>query len=89
MEGKNGNLNTWKEYYKEEMARIADEIPQEDVLGEYISIYDSQPAIPMMLCSGFDDPEYIAMLRYCLKNKTPVTEEIEEKFFPMEDGAVY
>ena len=77
MEEKNGNLNN------------IDSIPDKEVLWEYQIAFGSVPAIPMMLCSGFDDPEYIAMLRYCLKNNTPVTEEIEEKFFPMESEADY
>lgn len=77
MEERNGNLNN------------VDSIPDEEVLAEYHSAFGTIPPIPMMLCSGHNDPEYIAMLRYCLQNNTPVTEEIEEKFFPMESEADY
>lgn len=82
MEEKNGNLN-------EEFAKKVDLIPDEEVLAEYHETFGAIPPIPMMLCSGQDDPEYLAMLRHCLKNNTPVDEEIEEQFFPMEKDADY
>lgn len=47
------------------------------------------PPIPMMQCSGRDDPQYIKMLWYAIRKGRPVTEEDEERFFPTLDDAIF
>lgn len=61
----------------------------EKILDTYLDKFGKFPAIPMIQCSGRDDPKYLKMLLYAIKKNRPVTEEDEEKFFPDFEGAIY
>ena len=91
MAEQNGNLkfNSPEEYLKWQRKEEAKTLKDDEILGEYSYRFGGTPSIPMIICQGYNDPDYIAMLRNALIEDRPVTEEDYEKFFPMEDGADY
>lgn len=58
-------------------------------VSEYIDKFGEMPYIPMIQCSGEDDERYIAMCEAALKRGTPVTDEDYDKFFPIDENALY
>lgn len=67
----------------------ATKLDADKILSDYFDKFESYPAIPMMQCSGKDDPRYLKMLLYAIEKNRPVTEEDEDKFFPCYDGVRY
>jgi hypothetical protein len=59
------------------------------ILRQYAEKYGELPRIPMMQCSGVRDPKYVKMLFSALAKGKKVTEEDYNKYFPMEEDAVY
>lgn len=61
----------------------------EKILDEYSRKYGELPKILMFQCSGYGDPQYIAMLKNALENGTPVTAEDYKTYFPQKDDVLY
>ena len=61
----------------------------ETILRQYVEKYGELPRIPMMQCTGTNDPKYVKMILSALVKGRKVVEEDYEKYFPMEEDAVY
>lgn len=69
---------------------MEDKITKKDRIKiSYIEKFGTLPAIPMIQCSGKDDPKYINMLMYALKKGRAVTNKDVDKFFPLSEGVDY
>lgn len=61
----------------------------EKIINSYLKLFGSLPPIPMMQCSGHNDPRYVKLLLFCIKKGRKATESDIEKFFPMEEDMIY
>jgi hypothetical protein len=59
------------------------------VLDEYVDNFGELPMIPMMQCSGYSDPQYIAMLQRAIKTGEKVSQKDYEDFFPFDPDVLY
>jgi hypothetical protein len=69
---------------------MEDKITKKDEIKiAYMEKFGSLPSIPMMQCSGNDDPKYIKMLLYAIAKGRAVKPKDYDKFFPIKPGMDY
>ena len=65
------------------------ELLADEILENYIEAFGDLPPIPMMMCSGEKDPQYLKMCKNALKTGKKVTLDDLNKYFPLDKDKLY
>ena len=65
------------------------ELLADEILENYIETFGDLPPIPMMICSGERDPQYLKMCKNALKTGKKVTLDDLNKYFPHDKDKLY